>query len=162
MSKKVKPITWIIFVSLGLVFLYFLAPKSSIKAPGRSSVSKISNNESHKISIAKTSGPRKAIIRVPPRTRVISSDSSVVGETRESVAKLESELSPDDLQLFYTDLLLKEWIVLRDSLTERVGWSGVFLQIEEPEKRLGIFANVKTIGSAHSETRISLYLVEEI
>ena len=161
MSKKLNPISWIMFALVSVTFLYFLIPGRTTKAPVQASVVKTSKSEPRERGIAKTSGARKAIVRVPPRTIVISTDSSDTGETRESVAKLESELSPDDLQLFYTDLLLNDWIVLRDSLTEGVGWSGVFLQIDEPEKRLGIFANVETIGPTHSDTRISLFLVEE-
>ncbi len=162
MLKKLNPIVWASLGLIGLAALFFLIPRSITKAPVRTSVLMKSDIKPRERPVTKTSSTQKGIIPVPPQTKIISSDSSVTGELRESIAKLESELSPVDLQLFYTDLLLKDWIVLRDSLTEGVGWSGVFLQIDEPEKRLGIFTNVKTIGSKHTESRISLYLVEEI
>ena len=128
---------------------------------------KINEPSSKKALVAKASKSKSAadIVMVPPRTSVLSEKQKSEGDIKESFVLLESELTPDELQLFYTDLLLKDWIVWRDSLTEGIGWSGVFLQIDDKERRLAVFAVIKKAGFASQDaniTRISIYKVEEI
>ncbi|MCK4268226.1 MAG: hypothetical protein KAX16_05300 [Actinomycetia bacterium] len=128
---------------------------------------KINEPSSKKALVAKASKSKSAadIVMVPPRTSVLSEKQKSEGDIKESFALLESELTPDELQLFYTDLLLEDWIVWRDSLTEGIGWSGVFLQIDDKERRLAVFAVIKKAGFASQDaniTRISIYKVEEV
>lgn len=106
----------------------------------------------------------KGFIKTPPQTRLISSASKDKGPLRESVLKLESLLSPTELQVYYTDLLLSDWMIARDDLTDGVGWSGVFMQLEPTEKTMGVFAVVKRIGPPSgpaNPTSISILKTEE-
>lgn len=126
---------------------------------------KINEPSSKKALVAKASKSAADIVMVPPRTSVLSEKQKNEGDIKESFVLLESELTPDELQLFYTDLLLEDWIVWRDSLTEGIGWSGVFLQIDDKERRLAVFAVIKKTGFASQDaliTRISIYKVEEV
>jgi len=108
---------------------------------------------------------RAAPLGLPPRTRLVDRQTTVGGKIAESVTKLESHLSPEELQVFYTDLLVADWLTVRDNLTAGVGWNGVFMQIEGKERSLGIFAVVKSIGRPSgplNPTRISIIKVEQL
>lgn len=110
-------------------------------------------------------GDNRLAIRTPPQTKILVRSTDVKEGVRQSLLKLESTLAPSDLQIFYTDLLLKDWIIMRDDLTEGVGWSGVFRQIDENEKSIGVFARVKTIGPPSgpaNPTTISILKTEEL
>jgi hypothetical protein len=101
----------------------------------------------------------------PPGSRVIDTAVEVKDGRREKVVKLESSLTPAELQIFYTDHLVKDWIIYRDTLTEGVGWSGVFLQVGETERRLGIFTVIREWSNDSDDrylTKISLLMAEEL
>lgn len=98
-------------------------------------------------------------IKLPPSTTVLSNSEETTGGLKKTIIKLESWESPDDLQIYFTDLLLKDWMIMRDDLTPGVGWSGVFLQIEPIDRNLGIFAVVHKMGAAsgpNNPTRITI------
>jgi len=109
-------------------------------------------------------GGKEVFIKTPPQSKVISSVFRGKGRVSESVLKLESLLTPTELQVYYTDLLVEDWMISRDDLTEGVGWSGVFMQIEPREKTIGVFAVVKKIGQPSgpsNPTAISIIKAEE-
>ncbi len=119
----------------------------------------------HEIALGAASGSEISEQLIPPKARIISVTSETVKGLSETVTRLETPLRPWELQIFYTDALAKEWIILRDTLTEGVGWSGVFLQIEGDERRLGIFANVEELGSGRGKevmTQISILEFAEV
>ena len=112
----------------------------------------------------KYAGGKEVFIKTPPQSKVISSVFRGKGRVSEFVLKLESLLTPTELQVYYTDLLVKDWMISRDDLTEGVGWSGVFMQIEPDEKTIGVFAVVKKIGQPSgpsNPTAISIIKAEE-
>ena len=137
------------------------APKRMPTVSGTKDYVEPKNFESRK-SVAADDG---LFIKTPPKTIVIKHSSKVNGDIRESVLKLESELSPTELQIYYTDMLLKDWMIPRDDLTKGIGWSGVFEQIEPKERSMGIFAVVKSIGpisGPENPTIISIIRTEEL
>lgn len=98
-------------------------------------------------------------IKLPPDTSGVSSTEETTGGLKKTIVKLESWASPDDLQIFFTDQLLEDWMIMRDDLTPHVGWSGVFLQIEPIDRNLGIFAVVHKMGipsGRNNPTRITI------
>jgi hypothetical protein len=102
---------------------------------------------------------------VPPGARVVGADTRIDNGRREVSVSLESEWSPLDLEIFYTEELVKDWIVYRDTLTEGVGWSAVFLQLDGVERSLGVFAVIKNWDEGRSgryKTKVSLLMAEEI
>lgn len=104
------------------------------------------------------------ILAIPPDTKVISASTKLSGRLKQNTIELETKLSPEELQVYYTDLLLKKWIIRRDTLTDGVGWNGVFMQIEGKQRRLGVFAVVDrlTAAGARPVTRVSVLGVDEL
>lgn len=159
--------------------IYLLVPGSVAKRPGPVD-NRASPGAPRAVMNAKKIGPvgpvnrkpsnfesvsgNEVFIKTPPQSKVISSVFRGKGRVSESVLKLESLLTPTELQVYYTDLLVEDWMISRDDLTEGVGWSGVFMQIEPREKTIGVFAVVKKIGQPSgplNPTAISIIKAEE-
>lgn len=102
---------------------------------------------------------------VPPGGEIVGLDIQTGDGLRETVVKLESYLSPLQLATFYTDALVDDWIIYRDDLSGNAGWSGVFMQIGDIERRMGVFTAAQRwsdLKEAPVATSISIILVEEI
>lgn len=100
---------------------------------------------------------------LPVGSQVIEVEQEDGNGLRETVVKLETGLAPIELSTFYTDELVDDWIIYRDTLTEGMGWNGVFLQYGEVERRLGVFTVVKSRGGSETEgvvTTVSMMLLE--
>lgn len=98
---------------------------------------------------------------LPAGARLLSVTNATRDGHKETFVRLDTPLSPTELQVFYTDDLVKDWMILRDSLTEQIGWSGVFLQIGDKENRLGIFGVVREVsGRSGIRTVVSMQLAE--
>ncbi len=156
-----------------------LASAAYMAAPKGPATPRVDNKTKRKVEAAKPGGRSAKPVRgskqtaesshefiaIPPQTRVLKRSRTIRDGRRESTLKLESSLSPTDLQVFYTDLLVKDWMISRDDLTEGIGWNGVFMQIDPEEKSMGIFAVVKKIGPASgaaNPTTIAILKVEKL
>ena len=146
---------------------YLLAPKAG---PG---VSQLGASAKHKAEVkadgmqsnGRAADDYEDFIKKPPQSRVLKRSSTTEDRTRVSTLKLESWLSPTDLQVYYTDMLVKDWMIAKDDLTEGIGWSGVFMQMEPEEKSMGIFVVVEKIGPPSGRanpTIISIMKIEAL
>ena len=102
---------------------------------------------------------------LPAGSKVIDVEQEEGNGLREIVVKLETGLTPIELSTFYTDELVEDWIIYRDTLTEGTGWNGVFLQYGDTERRLGVFGVVKSRGigaTGGTATAVSMLLVETL
>ena len=100
---------------------------------------------------------------LPTGAKVLEVEQEESSGLRETIVKLETGLTPIELSTFYTDELVEDWIIYRDTLTEETGWSGVFLQYGDIERRLGVFGVVKSRGvgaTGGTVTAVSMLLVE--
>lgn len=162
--KRVAVVGASVVAGLGAV-VYLVAPGPVPEAqPIDTKVGQVKWERTLASNTDQRSSGNEGFIKTPPRTRVINSVSKIKGPVRESVLKLESMLSPTELQVYYTDLLVKDWMISRDDLTEGVGWSGVFMQIEPTDRTIGVFAVVKRIGPPSGRanpTSISILKTEE-
>ncbi len=102
---------------------------------------------------------------LPVGSKVIVVEQDEKNGLRETVIKLETVLTPIELSTFYTDELVGDWMIYRDTLTEGMGWNGVFLQYGEIERRLGVFGVVRSRGVGADRgivTTVSMLLVETL
>lgn len=110
-------------------------------------------------------GNLRGLIPLPQETRMLGTKTEVKNGVRRTVENLESALTPGELQLYYTDLLLKDWSIEQDDLTEGVGWTGLFAQIEPKMVRMAIITLVSRLAVNPANaglTRISIVKVEEV
>lgn len=101
----------------------------------------------------------------PPGSDVVEFDVQTENGLRETVVKLESDMLPVELASFYAEELIDDWLVYRDTLSGSIGWNGVFLQLGEVERRMGIFVTSRGWNDLRTQpvgTRISIIMVEEI
>lgn len=106
-----------------------------------------------------------ALPSLPAESRVIRVEKEENNGLREIVVNIESGLTPIELSTFYTDELVRDWMIYRDTLTEGMGWNGVFLQYGGVERRLGVFSVVRPQGvdpAGKQVTVVSMLLVEAI
>jgi hypothetical protein len=86
----------------------------------------------------------KEFVLLPKHSKVVDRSVNVESGVKESIIKFEVPLSPKELSWFYVEALVADgWGILRDDLTETIGWNAIFIKFDDKERTLAIFAVVK-------------------
>jgi hypothetical protein len=83
---------------------------------------------------------------LPKHSKVAGRSVKVEDGVKKSILKFEAPLSPKELSWFYVEALVADgWGILRDDLTETIGWSAIFINFDDKERTLAVFAVVRQI-----------------
>lgn len=145
-----------------LIYLAISKPKLEVEIKEKEATPVASSRDAV-ITIARRTP--KSLLPQPPKTRLLATKTETKNGVRQTVEKLETSLTPGELQLYYTDRLLKDWLIERDDLTAGVGWSGLFSQLEPKLVRIAIVSLVSRLAvdpANAGPTRITIIKIEEV
>jgi hypothetical protein len=103
---------------------------------------------------------------LPKHSKVDGRSVKVEDGVKKSILKFEVPLSPKELSWFYVEALVADgWGILRDDLTETIGWSAIFINFDDKERTLAVFAVVRQIQAIAAPSQLSdvrIIMVEQL